>query len=135
MKKLKLHTGILIMICLSVITACNDNITSSLNTEPRETNFLNSGNYRGDSFSSSFILNPGEHIFLDTKMTSLIYIDEYSISNCGLNKKDLHITASNIDGLQSLPCSSTEYFLFDLMIENRSGQARTIDVILHGSSK
>lgn len=135
MKALKHFTGVLILISLSVFSACSDNITSPLNSTSTENEMSVSGDKkRGDSYTSSFTLQPGAFIFLDSRVTSLKYITEYSISNCAISKKDLNITASNIDGLHSLPCSSKSYFLYDLMIENRSSEVRKIDVMLIGGS-
>ncbi|MBK8552139.1 MAG: hypothetical protein IPL53_14180 [Ignavibacteria bacterium] len=136
MKTTKLYTGILLMICLAVITSCSDSITSSLNSASNENQVLNSGNIRkSDSYSATFLLNSGESIRLHSGLTGLEHITEYSISNCGITKKDLYITASNIDASQSLPCGSSNYFLEDLLIENRSEHTRSIDVKLIGAGK
>ena len=135
MKTLKIHTGILIVICLAVLSSCSDSITSSLNSESSESQSLNSGDKNnGDSFSASFKLKAGESVFLHSGVTGLDLITEYSISNCGISKKDFYISASNIDMSQSLPCGSSNYSLYDLLIENKSGQVRSIDVKLVGES-
>ncbi len=123
------------MISLAVLSSCSDSITSSLNSGSAENQISTSGsNKKGDSFSSSFKIKPGEHIFLHSGITGLNSITEYSISNCGITKNDLYISASNIDASQSLPCSSGNYILDDLLIENRSEKIRAVDVNLFGVS-
>ncbi|MBK8550909.1 MAG: hypothetical protein IPL53_07560 [Ignavibacteria bacterium] len=135
MKALKLFTGILIMMSLAVLSSCSDSITSSLNSESDKTKLSESINKKGtDSFSGSFDIKPGESVLLDREITALKYITEYSISNCADRKKILHISASNIDGLNSLPCESEDYLLHDLLIENISDQVRTVEVKFSGLS-
>jgi hypothetical protein len=135
MKALKVYTGILIMVCLSILSACSDNITSPVSSGSQETEVFKAVNTKNlDSYSSLISVKPGESIFLHSDITNLKSITDYSISNCETFTKNLFISASNIDGSQSLPCSSNGYSLDDLLIENRSGQEKTFEVKLSGES-
>ncbi len=135
MKALKQILSILIVISMMILTACSDSITSSLNSEQEEVNSTVTGsNERGTSYSSSFRLNPGEYILLNSSVTSLRNIHEYSVSNCINTLSELYISASNIGMLRSLPCESSEFVLDDLKIENISGQIKKINVKLSGGS-
>ncbi len=136
MKALKQILSILIVISMMILTACSDSITSSLKSEKEEVNSTVTGSSeRGASYSSLFRLDPGEHILLNSRVTSLRSINEYSVSNCGISKEDLYISASNIDLIISLPCGSEDFILEDLLIENRSTQQREIGVKLKGISE
>ena len=135
MKALKQILSILIVISLMILSACSDSITSSLNSVPEENQSPATGSSeRGVSYSSSFRLKPGEHVLLNSRVTLLRSINEYSVSECENSRSELYISASNIGMLHSMPCESSEFVLDDLMIENISGMVKKINVKLSGVS-
>lgn len=135
MKTVKQILSIIIVISMMILSACSDSITSSLNSLPEEKQTPETGgNLTKVSYSSSFKLKPNEHIMLNSVVTSLKSINEYSISNCFNTRSDLYISASNIGILRSLPCESNEFLLDDIMIENISGTVKKITVKLTGVS-
>jgi len=132
MKAMKIFTCVLMMINLIFLSSCSDSITS-LNSAYEDNQSLSSDSKRnGDSFLSKVIIKPGDYAFLYIGNTGLSSISDYSISDCESAYRDLYISASNIDASQSLPCSSSEYLLDDLLIENKSGQIKTVEVNLFG---
>lgn len=133
MKALKQFLSILIVLSLMILSACSDSITSSLNSvQEKDQSPLTGSSERGASYSSSFTLNAGEYILLHSGITLLKNISEYSVSNCSNSRFDLHLSASNIGMLRSLPCESSEHVLNDLLIENISGQVKKITVKMTG---
>ncbi len=136
MKALKLCTAILIPVSLIVTAFTRECITTKPDYKFRENQLLNSRIMESaGTYSASFTLKPGESVFLNSKITLLEFINVYSISNCSIDRNEWKITASNIEGIYSLPCASNNYKLFDLLIENRCRQTKTINVNLAYSSK
>lgn len=136
MKAIKIFTGVFVMISLMVLSSCSDSITSFLNSAHEENQSSASDFKRkGDYYSSKYTINPGDYVYLHAGITGLNSISQYSVSNCGITKKDFYISASNIDAQHSLPCGSKEYVLDDLLIENTSGEIKTVEVTLYSNNE
>lgn len=140
MKNLKHYTGSLLLICLTILAGCSDNLTapaSQTQNLTHEKNQLNKseavfddGIYRG-----KFKLSPGQTINLHYGITNLLLINSYSVSNCSFDRNELMIRTSNMIGSNSLPCewTSTNGLMFeDLSIKNVSGNTKIIEVKMTG---
>ena len=135
MKASKIYSVILLFTSLTLFTGCSDSITSNAEQD-KSTNIVS---YRNDeiTFISKYNLNPGECICIDSTVSFMKYITAYSISDCNIAKKEMFISASNIDQCGSLPCkvdASENYYLYDLTIENLSDRTLSIFVIMEGGS-
>lgn len=135
MKTLKLYAGSLILISIAVLSACGDNFTSlpeALNSNILISEKKAESEIWYDHYSSDILLQPGESIFLDSSITNIAGITDYSVSNC--SNKELYISASNIESDRSLGCSwrtRTSFMLADLNIQNISNREKKITVKLN----
>ncbi|HMS66122.1 MAG TPA: hypothetical protein PKD83_12830 [Ignavibacteria bacterium] len=142
MRTIKVISGYLILILTVLITGCSENMTSLVNSTSPENSGSNETLQTGAAqtqkdavYSLSLKIQPGENLFLDSKVTSLVGIKSFSISNCNPDREDLYVTSSNLDRSGSIGCSwssNTNFMLADLSIKNNSGKVKEINVILAG---
>lgn len=144
MKAIKVISGVLTILLISVLIGCSDNFIAPANSSVSE--YLQSTeNHQTDEaivpkdakYKLNFKIQPNEVMTLDSKVTDLTGIKSFSISNCNIERKDLFVSASNLDQSGSLGCSwnsNSSFMLNDLIIENRSGKVREIEVVLSGRS-
>ncbi len=136
MKKVKLYTGSLILICISMIAGCSDNLINPESTGPVSLKTPDASmNLEEGFYNLKFTLHPGESRTFHYGNTGLILIHSYSISNCNIHTRDLLIRSSMQADSSSLPCTWKKfgYFAFeDLTIKNVSSQLKLISVNLRG---
>lgn len=140
MKTLKLYTGSIIIICLSILAGCSDNLTAPASqtqnsTHEKYQSVKSNAEYNEDSYRGKFKLGPGQTVYLHYEITNLLLINSFSISNCSTNRGELMIRTSNMTGSNSLPCewtSSNGFMLEDLSIKNESGRTKTIEIKMTG---
>ncbi len=135
MKKVRGYTVSVLMVSLCLLIACSNPSSPETSMETENTSSNLQRNFEYETFESEFTLEPGDTINLNYDNTHLILIKSYSISNCQINKKDLHIRTSNQVGNNSLPCHWKEHGSFafeDLSVINISRQTKNIKVYLSG---
>lgn len=137
MKTIKIYTSILLFICISIISGCNDNLVSPENAETslRSNNSDSPANLEEGFYNGKFSIGPGEILRLNYDNTNLILIHSYSISNCSMVSRDLLIRSSNQADSSSLPCNWKKQGSFafeDLSIKNISSEKKEISVSLKG---
>ena len=73
LKAIKLHTVSLVIICFSILTGCDDDLTSSVTEKQYQITGFDSL-LKDNVFNSEFILKPGEIVFFDSAITSQVFI-------------------------------------------------------------
>lgn len=147
MKTLKSMLAITILIVVSVIAGCDDNLSSPREFIYTENQITEQGanqpqdkhssttKWQTKSISTIITLGPDESVYLNSEVTLLSNITAYTILNCNLVRQELHITSSSIDGPYSLPCSwktTSNFMIDDLSIQNVSKSNKTIKIFLKG---
>lgn len=138
MKTLKLYTGLFIAISISILAGCSDNPTSTKTDIPSMNKIQITSPDTAlveHTFNAIYKLKPGETLYLDYNNMELILIQSFSVSNCGMFRRELHIRTSNLIGGNSLPCewdSGPGLLLEDLSVKNVSGLTKKIKVKMTG---
>lgn len=142
MKAVKVITSVITVLFVSVLIGCSDNSLLPTNSPVSEysqntdRNQSTDGNVPRDFKNTfSFKIQPNEVITLDSRITDLIGIRSFDISNCTSERTDLFVSASNLDQIGSLGCSwssNSSFMIETLFIENRSNKVKKIEVVLFG---
>lgn len=149
MKILKSLTAVLIVLAVSVLIGCSDQITSSgsgsaskiSGKSTHETDMEDL--YSGNSFTAKIRLKPHRSYTFDDVNTDLIKIDRLDVydatQNPALDKatdfcRNLLITSNSKKAVQ-LSCHSTGIDATSITIQNLSGLFIDLDVTLVGKKK
>ncbi|MEO8664761.1 MAG: hypothetical protein ABI462_04625 [Ignavibacteria bacterium] len=132
----KIYRTAILMLVLSILAGCSDEITSPVTESGgHETAIKQEAqeNLSTNFFHGKVLLKPRQSYSFSYENTGFYRFNAVSVTNCEDIKNDIEVTGYMDDEAITLGCSTKDFWVKSITVTNISGHKTEIDIYLTGT--